>query len=144
MDQEISAELVDRPGARATPMEDHDDPEQKKFLPWAICWEVNLAFYERADGPQTCLVCSKTNDYGPDIYRSTFWTAIRCWSGHGQGNYDECDAGAGPGICAKCDQDFLLSVLNAERKCRREGCRRLVRINEGLVRKRLANSPLLK
>ncbi|KAK0733227.1 hypothetical protein B0T26DRAFT_745292 [Lasiosphaeria miniovina] len=118
-----------------------DSAEQDDFEPWKICWEVNLAFYEVASGPQTCLVCWKTNDYGGGVYRSTLWMSVRCWSGHGQGNFDACEPGAAPGICARCDQDYLLDVLKGKHACRRKGCRRLVRVNEGMVRKRLASAP---
>jgi len=117
------------------------------FDAWKTCWEVNLLFYRPASGPQTCVVCLQTNDYGPGVRRSTFWMATRCLAGHGQGILDQgAPPGSSPGICAKCDQDFLLNLLKGKHGCKREGCRRLIRINEAMVRKAFhdSGSPLLK
>ncbi|KAM7218488.1 hypothetical protein V8F06_006092 [Rhypophila decipiens] len=111
----------------------------KDFEAWKVCWEVNLAFYEPLRGKLTCLVCKKVHDYGQGINRSTLWMATRCGSGHGQGNI-AVQPGTSLGICAKCDLDFLLNVLKGKYKCRREGCRRMIRVNEGVVFKRLNKS----
>lgn len=139
MGQEVSAERA----VSVHTKDDDEDSDQDEFESWKICWEANLAFFELADGPQTCLVCSTTKTYPPGTYRSTVWTAVRCWSGHGQADFDKCAPDASPGICPKCDQDFLLDVLRGKHHCRREGCRRLVRVNEGVFRKKLADSPIM-
>lgn len=125
-----------------------DKATQDDFEAWKTCWEVNLLFYKPARGPQTCVACRQTNDYGPGIRRSTFWMATRCLAGHGQGTLDILDkrrpvppgGSSSPGICAKCDQDFILEILKGKYGCKREGCRRLIRINEGMVRQALVDS----
>lgn len=113
--------------------------ELKDFEAWKVCWEVNLAFYEPLEGGLTCLVCQKVNSYGQGTNRSEIWMATRCGSGHGQGNIP-VHPGTTLGVCAKCDLYFLLNVLNGKYTCRREGCRRLIRVHETAVRKRLDKS----
>ncbi|KAM7207858.1 hypothetical protein V8F20_001900 [Naviculisporaceae sp. PSN 640] len=116
-----------------------NEDDLKDFEAWKVCWEVNLAFYEPLIGSLTCLVCRKATDYGLGTHRSTLWTATRCGSGHGQGNL-WVEPGTSLGVCQKCDLDFLLNVLKGKYTCRREGCRRLIRVNEVAVRKRLNKS----
>src|SRR4051812_3254059 len=102
------------------------------FSAWKICWQVNLLFHKRVSAkPQKCIVCSQTNPPAIETLRSSFWVeATRCSAGHRQVTYSETQLPYSLGVCAVCDQKYMLDVVKGKHGCRREGCRRVVQIHE--------------
>lgn len=129
-------------------MEIHFSKESKMddndFSDWKLCWQVNLLFHEPVTNIQKCIVCSGVHDYTNYARRSTFWLDItRCTTGHRQATQVEVQGTPSLGVCAICDQMYLFDIVNGKYKCRREGCRRIVRVHEGELRQRLAHDNVL-
>jgi hypothetical protein len=109
------------------------------FADWQVCWRVNLFYHKRTIKPQKCIVCDETYTYAEDARRSAFWLdATRCSAGHRQALLSELKT-TGLGVCATCDQNYMFNLLKGEYICRREGCRRIVRVHEAEVKDRLAS-----
>lgn len=118
---------------------DNDD-----FKDWQICWRANLWFHSLVKNPKKCIVCSEIASYAPGTRRSTFWLdATRCSAGHRQATSAETQATPGLGVCATCDTMYMFDVIHGKRICRREGCRRAVRIHEAAINEKLASDEML-
>lgn len=63
--------------------------------------------------------------------------------GHRQTTQIESQADPSLGICATCDQMYMLDLLKRKYTCRREGCRRTVRVYEAEVKQMLASDQVL-
>jgi len=114
------------------------------FEDWKITWEANLGFHTRISGSLKCIICGTVNDYPEDTRRSNFWLdGTRCSAGHRQATSAETKEDPQLGVCASCDQDFILKVLTGKIQCRREGCGRMMRLNELAVRSKLSYDPEL-
>ncbi|KAH7391544.1 hypothetical protein BKA64DRAFT_644835 [Cadophora sp. MPI-SDFR-AT-0126] len=121
--------------------------DENDFPAWKTCWQVNLLFHKRVSSkPLKCIVCSKTNTEADGSLRSTFWVeATRCSAGHRQVTFSETQLPYALGICAICDQNYMLDVVKGKHGCRREGCRRAVRVREAEVHVKLeSDSDLLQ
>jgi hypothetical protein len=118
--------------------------EDEEFEDWKICWEANLAFHTLEDGPQKCIICSQTTTYSNNTFRSTFWQANTCSAGHKQAMLGQAGPGTVLGVCATCDQDFMLNVVKGKHICRMEGCRRPVRVNMAVIKEKLERLRILK
>jgi hypothetical protein len=120
----------------------HEDSEMdaEDFSDWQLCWRVNLLFHKPVTKPLNCIACSKIFNYAVcDTQRSSFWVdGTRCSVGHRQTTQIESQANPSLGICATCDQNYMLDLLKGKYFCRREGCRRTVRVHEAEVKKVLA------
>src|SRR3954468_9081303 len=106
------------------------DEQVERGEDWMICSEVGWHFMQPMTGSQTCVACANTKVYPKDTFRSTFWLATRCAAGHGQRTPDEAAKSTALGVCNNCDKTYIFKVVKGEIKCRRTGCRRVVRVNE--------------
>lgn len=114
------------------------------FEDWKITWEANLAFHLPISQALKCIICNDVKKYPEDTHRSIFWLdGTRCSVGHRQATITEMREDLVPGVCASCDQDFMLKVLTGKVECRRKGCRRIMRLNELEVRSTLLYDPAL-
>jgi len=124
-----------------------EDPEMdaEDFVDWQLCWRVNLFFYKPVTKSLNCIPCSKSFNYAVcDTQRSSFWLdGTRCSLGHRQTTQVESQANTSLGICATCDQMYMLDLLKGRYTCRREGCRRTVRVHEAEVKQILASDQVL-
>jgi hypothetical protein len=124
-----------------------EDPEMdaEDFADWQLCWRVNSLFYKPVTKSLNCIPCSKIFNYEVcDTRRSSFWVdGTRCSVGHRQMTQIESQANPSLGICATCDQMYMLDLLKGKYTCRREGCRRTVRVQEAEVKQMLASDHLL-
>ncbi|KAH8890395.1 hypothetical protein GQ53DRAFT_842164 [Thozetella sp. PMI_491] len=114
-----------------------DDDEQGEIEDWKACYEISLIFQARPSPWQKCINCSKVNRYAGDVFRSTFWTATRCHAGHSQARPEETRGGTNTpqlGVCGSCDKDYVFNVVKGKLTCRRDNCRRVVRVNKAAVR----------
>lgn len=105
------------------------------FEAWTLCWRINLLFYAPITKRLQCVSCSQETSYPVGSQRSLFWSrATRCTAGHGQSIGTEISADEiRPGVCSSCDQNYMLEVVKGSITCRKEGCRRVVRINRSVV-----------
>ncbi|ORY11830.1 hypothetical protein BCR34DRAFT_564736 [Clohesyomyces aquaticus] len=111
------------------------------FSAWTTCWKANLYFYREAPGPLTCISCSSTQDASDGNMHSSFWMeATRCLAGHRQVSATETSEDTNLGVCSTCENDFVFDIVTGKKVCRREGCRRLVRVNESEVKIRIGNA----
>jgi hypothetical protein len=114
------------------------------FEAWKLCWHANLLFHKRVTNPQKCILCSEIYSYVKDTRRSAFWfEATRCSAGHRQATQTETQGTPSLGVCATCDQRYMLDVVKGKHICRREGCRRIVRVHEAEVREKLVCDKVL-
>lgn len=105
--------------------------------PRAICDEVNLRFRRSSKKKISCIVCSSIDD--GFAMRSNFWIqATYCSAGHRQATFVELGRYPKLGLCEKCNYTYVFGVLNRKYTCRREGCRRIVRVDEAAVREKLS------
>ena len=118
---------------------DHSD-----FADWQLCWQANLVFHKRITKPQKCILCSEVQNYVNDTRRSSFWLeATRCSAGHRQATQIETQGTPSLGVCATCDQMYMFDIIKGKHTCRREGCRRTVRVHEAELRERLVSDKAL-
>ncbi|PVH83268.1 hypothetical protein DL98DRAFT_616638 [Cadophora sp. DSE1049] len=119
--------------------------DEEDFAAWKTCWQVNLLFHKRVSSkPLKCIVCSSVNPDANGSMRSTFWVeATRCSAGHRQVTFSETQLPYTLGVCAGCDQNYMLDVVKGKHGCRREGCRRAVRVHEAEVHAKLWSDPEL-
>lgn len=117
--------------------------DENDFVGWKTCWQVNLLFHKRISSkPLKCIVCSATSPVVNGSMRSMFWVeATRCSAGHRQITPPETQLPYTLGVCAGCDQNYMLDVVKGKHGCRREGCRRAVRVHEAEVQKKLWSNP---
>ena len=122
------------------PTMDEDD-----FDDWKTCWQVNLLFHKRISSKTLkCIVCSATSPVVNGSMRSMFWVeATRCSAGHRQVTPPETQLPYTLGVCAVCDQNYMLDVVKGKNGCRREGCRRAVRVHEAKVHAKLWSNLIL-
>src|SRR5579871_1810530 len=114
--------------------------DEDDFEGWKVCWMTNLNFYETISKPLKCIVCDETYSYPQNTRRSCFWfEGTRCSAGHSQAVRSETEETSSPGVCATCDLNFMFDVVKSRRICRREGCRRVVRVHQAQVMNRLAH-----
>jgi hypothetical protein len=121
--------------------DDSSDNEYQTSFP------VYLAFYKPLPAGKSrlhCIVCGSQPWYNPrTTERSTFWLdATRCTGGHRQALQAELqENGSLPGVCASCDQTFILDVINGRLTCRRENCDRVTKVSESEVKKVMSDEP---
>lgn len=133
---------------------------------WKLCRRFNELFYApiAAGAVSRCILCSgetRSAASGPVLFASKFWELTRCWGGHAQGAPQVVSGeAAGPGgavergaevvresrtvqgICMSCDVYFALKVVKGRLRCNREGCRRMLRVSEGLLKLNILDSSL--
>jgi hypothetical protein len=110
--------------------------EDDDFEDWTVCQLVNECFYEQPSIPRLCILCSSVTRPDDGRCLSTFWKLTSCWGGHDQGpSAPEEPAEIEPGVCAACDLYFVLNVVKGTLQCRREGCRRSIRLNVARFKK---------
>jgi hypothetical protein len=110
---------------------------------WKICWQVNHAFTKKRitplNYPVVCIGCGDRALPWSSTYRSEFVTiAPQCPQGHTHWlKSSDID------VCAKCHQDFVLNASTRQQVCPKEDCRRMLMIDEDVIRNRLGpESPL--
>ena len=114
---------------------------EEDFEAWKTCWKANLWFYRASIEPLNCISCDNTQDFSSGSAHSTFWMeATRCSAGHRQVSPNETSEEANLGVCSSCDQNYIFEIVTGKKSCRREGCRRTVRVNESEVRLRIGNA----
>ncbi|KAF8847813.1 hypothetical protein BDZ45DRAFT_754513 [Acephala macrosclerotiorum] len=87
------------------------DPDD--FADWQLCWQANLLFHKRVTKSQKCIVCSEAQDYANNTRRSSFWLdATRCLAGHRQATQIETQGTPCLGVCATCDQMYMLDIVH--------------------------------
>ncbi|KAH8654592.1 hypothetical protein BGZ60DRAFT_532960 [Tricladium varicosporioides] len=115
------------------------------FEGWTICWEVNKRFQVQRKHSTSydcvCVGCNRRTQTWSSKYRSEFPSlAVQCFEGH-----LKWMKGTEADICGRCNQDFTLKVSSRSQRCAIDGCRRLLIVDEDVVRKRLeSNAELLK
>ncbi|KAG4441754.1 hypothetical protein IFR05_002745 [Cadophora sp. M221] len=119
--------------------------DDEDFSAWKICWQVNLLFYKRvSEKPQKCIVCSQSKADTTGTLRSSFWVeATTCSGGHRQVISSETQLAYSLGVCATCDQKYMLDVVKGKHRCRRDDCRRIVRVHEGEIQRKLEADAIL-
>src|SRR6266487_1133552 len=107
------------------------------FQAWTLCWEVNQRFQVKrkphSSYTSICIGCHQRAEAWSSTYRSEFSTlAVYCPEGHTEWmKTSEAD------VCVRCNQDFILKVSSRSQLCPREGCQRVLVVDEEVVRKRL-------
>ena len=118
---------------------DHND-----FVDWQVCWHANLLFHKRVIKSQKCILCSEVHNYANNTRRSSFWLdATRYSAGHRQATQIETQGTPSLGVCATCDQMYMFDIVKGKHTCSREGCRRLIRVNEAELREKLISDKVL-
>ncbi|KAF2119767.1 hypothetical protein BDV96DRAFT_353029 [Lophiotrema nucula] len=108
---------------------DHED-----LRDWRICWKVNLWWCVKSPATFICVGCETKVNQNPDSLRSNFWSCgTQCLAGHLNANMPS-PLDDPLGICSKCEQDYILHVVQGKKQCKSTGCRRTIRINEQLVK----------
>ncbi|KAF1993728.1 hypothetical protein P154DRAFT_57690 [Amniculicola lignicola CBS 123094] len=110
------------------------------FEAWTICWRANLWFHQTISKPLRCVECDETFTYPQDSHHSRFWVrATRCSAGHRQATTAEAHGETDMGVCSTCDQSYVLEVVKGKKECRREGCRRVVSVNEAEIKRAIGS-----
>jgi len=110
----------------------------KRQEEWIICSEISVALMREVSGRRKCIVCEEVILCGNGEFRSEFWLFTRCLGGHCQRTPDEARSNIGMMVCKKCDKDFVFKVVKGQRTCRRQNCRRAVRVSESRIKSKLA------
>ncbi|KAF2478155.1 uncharacterized protein BDR25DRAFT_365224 [Lindgomyces ingoldianus] len=110
------------------------------FQAWTICWKANIWFHRPISKPLKCVECDETFTYPQDSHHSNFWLeATRCSVGHRQATTAEMQGETCVGVCSTCDQNYVLDVVKGKKECRREGCRRMIRVNEATIKRMIGS-----
>jgi hypothetical protein len=115
--------------------------DDEELRAWKTCWRANLWLYQSISEPLRCVACDKTYNHHHPRFHSNFWVeATRRSVGHLLMTVTETSEDLCLGVCQTCDQNYVLDVVTGKRCCRRDGCRRVVRINEIEVELKVGNT----
>lgn len=110
---------------------------------------VNLTFEDpvRFKGIVKCIVCSEKRN--EPFSNCDFWRlGTFCpnqQTAHSTARLDiESEPGVWPGVCEYCESYFLLEVLSGNRHCSVEGCRRILQLDLGVVKKHVVSKVICR